>query len=33
MSLSVSGYEPLKTQNTVGKSTRIFQRNTDQAMA
>ena len=29
----VAGHEPLKVQNSDGKSARIFQRNTDQAMA
>src|SRR5690606_29112023 len=33
MSRCVSGHEPLKVQNSDGKSARIFQRNTDQAMA
>lgn len=33
MSRCVSGHEPLKVQNSDGKSARVFQRNTDQAMA
>jgi len=33
MSRCVSGHEPLKVQKYDGKSARIFQRNTDQAMA
>ena len=33
MSCCVSRHEPLKVQNSDGKSARIFQRNPDQAMA